>query len=495
MREEEKNKPLPVPEPRPQNGESISRRDFLKLFGKAMVFVPFMRLTKYLPKVPEGEVSLDFPLRLVQETLPPETQLFDSGENLERVSHEVLKKMNGGPDEWGKYQNTQVIWTPLGREGSRVGDKVRQKLRSRLFARAAGEWNSKDDSGWRPEDREEIQSMLNLAVERAVGFFGQDPLFMAGFLPVNRPSKKERARLSKEIGGDQMATAAFGMLEGGFCIMDISNQLENGLEAMQEYQRGLFLANLTHEFSHGLTGSAEILPFELHPAVYLAGVSHGLIEVLNKPRNRKERYAAYHNLEALVWLIVKKKSGLEFYAELFQGLIKKYGASTYFFTKEQVVEVTEKIFVKAKVPFSFDKLRKSMDKEPGEEDALRLPMTAEYHYPSEVVKNDPDNPEGIVSWWLPVLWPVPIDRTKTKRLWSNDESSPFPLDNGYYLNYLFIGNGKLEDGPIGGNRSTIALWKKGGKAVTMQNPKKGWDTWYTIEDSETTWITSRKKGV
>lgn len=494
----------------------LTRKDFLRLAGLGGAGFVASELGLFnLDLILKNETGSETAFQI---ELPENTHLesVPKGGYL-TTSYDLVRlvRMNGNPESLGKFKNTQFIWAPgkIGGETQATKETL-DFLKKQMVARAVGEYNSEDDSGWRPDDQEVIQDLLHPVVERVSAFFGNQPLLVTGFVPVHRPGREERDGLRQlfanveaspgglfgNIGNSQVhyecgegvkvACKVDGSGIFSIAIMFDDLYVDGLKKASPEYLTYL-QATLGHEYAHGFIGPLQLPPFDNHHMVDLAGRSFYFDRLKGRDVSKEELLFdnLATNMEAYPWMLVKTLTGEDFYAKLLKLLTDKYGMTKGLkFNKEQVIRAANQIFREAKSPFSFETMLAAVDREPAAYvDYPYFPMTSEYSIDPKIVdriKADPDNTEGIVSWWLPMLWPVPLtEHSKVQHAWVHDPRTPYPRADGYHLNFTFQGNRKISDGPPMGNRLSMAVWKSGGR---WEQPGKDadHDYWFRPNDPE-----------
>lgn len=476
--------------------------------------------------------EIQFPNQTYQLPLPTDTHL-RSVENRWGVDSESLELMNGDPRELSGNLNTRVLWLPndtpeLGATNSNIGPEAERLIKGKLLiTRAMIERDETTDSGWPAEETTIIQGLLHKATNRVVEFAGPYPLLTTGFVRVFRPSAAEREKLisgrtDNPIGlfghlnsGESVVicqeTVQHGGVEGvggagGVLMKECSN--ENSLVysiailaslgdsyyqnrvAQDGYDKTFHsytdaLGILTaHELAHAYLGDIQLgSKLSNHGIVYVAGVSMSLAPLIGKGPDELAKLAYYYDydrVEVLPWKLIKKLTGGEFYAKLIKELLVKYGSDNLKFTDEQVIPMADKILRSAGSSFNFETLISAFSYEPEPKDFSSYQLTSQYTYPkwfADRISNDTSNPDGIVSWWLPVNWPAPVDITKAKRAWAVPPNQPFPNKDGYYTNFVFLINGAFKNGPPDGNRLAIPVWAPGGGRTSPDS-----SFWFNIID-------------
>lgn len=475
--------------------EGQTRRDFLKLLGRAAIGVALeegvrksgLGLNRAQAAGPEGntnpELQIDLPPNTYLTSLPEwQLKLFRG------VAVDELELYNGPRNTWSAREFAGVFVVPdkyfEGKSGA--DDGAKNILKNRLVIRADVSYDGAIDKGWDKQELKLIQEQLILAIRRCEEFFG--PSVWKGLIQINRPAKMEREALRNSmyegIGGAVMG-GPFGCLDavdvgkcdpnninililnswGDFAQMTGITDKEKAGQLFMGYIRNL----LAHEVGHVWFGSTQLgTPGELgalenHAIVYTAGASAILSDLARKIVGKEPEelrlggmsFSDMEKPEMVLWKAFKIR-GREFYADLFKNLKTVYGDKNIFATKEVSV-VANMLFQEVGFKFTYEDLLKSFDKPPDESQIQRREM-GKYKYPIDQVKGDPLNPRGEVCWWeeVKVLAPPPFANPTWFR------GPIFPDDDGYYRAYKLLGRGALKDGPPNKNSLAVATWKKGG---------------------------------
>ncbi|OGM76920.1 hypothetical protein A2210_00120 [Candidatus Woesebacteria bacterium RIFOXYA1_FULL_40_18] len=342
-----------------ENVGKITRKEFLQ---KAGVLAAGLAVPPNLRLIPE----FDLPIREHQGYLPGGTKVrFVFPTDSENPSEKLLK-MNGPSSDFGKFNNTSVLWVPAEKEKTKTDSLTsffaQGFLKNNLIVRAVGEFNPKTESGWMHEDIETLQHMLNLASERNQRFFGQ-PIFMTGFLPVFHPNEEEAQMWKSSTIGERLAglfgqTAVDGKLIHAIqvTVPHIVGGIKNTSEELKEH----YLELLIHELGHGWLGGIELPPFDNHSIVRTVGWSR-LMRMYEKgvrvAISIDSSLPGYHKaLESFAWGLSVSRGHKEFFADLLEKLFKKHGTNSYKFNEEQVVPVAEEIFKEYRLSYTFKDL-------------------------------------------------------------------------------------------------------------------------------------------
>ncbi|GEM_PF-6926782 len=274
---------------------------------------------------------------------------------------ETLARMNGNLADLGKFKNTKTLWAPGEIGGAYpVTKEALRFLQRHLVFRAVDEYDEEKDSGWKPEDQETVQDFLNVTVERVLDFFGGDPLWVTGFIPVYRPGMSEREVIKKTFNMKDPRGGVFGNigLDGEkslYIAMLLGDRWQGGLKDYSLDEQTSFRAYLGHEVGHAVAGSKlNLPPFETHRLVDLAGRAFYFDQFREQDIRGKD--LLFNNLttgiEAPPWNLIQTLTGEDFYAELLQRLFAKHGRTSLSFSEEQVMEAGEEVFRKAGAPTS-----------------------------------------------------------------------------------------------------------------------------------------------
>lgn len=455
-----------------------TRRDFLGDLGKLGTAVMAEGVAHHLVGLNITQAAMVEAEKTVepQIDLPPGTYLTSQPEwflkLVKRVPEDVLVQYNGPKSVWSMPELGGLFLVPSSYFGGKDGldSLVKERLANQVIFRADVARDEKTDEGWGEVEQKLIQALLPLAARRSNEFFGQSKF--TGFVRVSRPGKEKREALRQQLSEYENANGAVagGSKPGTLQVSILTSFVEYAGQKTMEgvpidqvsagYTR-LLKDLLCHEISHVLFLGTKLGSLDNHSIVRTAGASINLIDLLGKSPDEIRKIKNYSDLnrpEMLLWKAFKVK-GREFYAELTEWLVSKYGEKTEY-SDDEVRDLANAMFKsRAHFDFTYDQLLEAHGKIPDEKNAFYRSMEG-YGYPIDKVSGDQYNPEGLVSWWEEVksLAPVPFG-TKD---WANQPYQTFPDENGYYTVYHYKGNGRLKDGPPGKNSGAVATWMKGG---------------------------------
>lgn len=397
--------------------------------------------------------------------------------SLKGITQDTLEKLNGPKKYWSVPEMGGVLLAPAsafgGKEGADQG--AIEILRGKVIFRIDSRIDKKTGYGFSNEELRLFQATLPYAAKRCKEFFGK-PRY-EGLMTISKPGPERRNAI--------MSSSAEAATFGGVIIGSENTpgaQEILVLTGFEEYVKQNPAIDIERAFNIYATQINELLPHEIghaylqkfklgdhldnHNIVRVAGISANIIDLIGRSpqeisKTIGEKGGMHTDLigpEMLLWKMFKVK-GVEFFARLISSLSKQYGTQLGEFSEGRVSVAANALFKEVSFGFTYEDLLVGIDQKP-ENGKVQFQPLEGYKYPTEKVAGDIQNPDGKVSWWIEVMVLAPP--TIMPPGWSRQYGDIFPDSNGYYSVYKFAGNGKLKDGPPGGNSAAVASWMKGG---------------------------------